>query len=181
MKVTAFLAAPGKVDKLPELTPSFKLVKDANALKASIDSQRGESSDPYTVFEVEVNINRTFVNDRKGSYIKLQLIEDLMGRDFAIRFAVRNEHEVQKTPHYKKVRELNPGVTLRTLLKDTLPVLPDVDMRPETVFGNAQIVERLIKEGYDGASILGLDEFDGVPMYFAFSQEQLKIKRGQQA
>ncbi|ANZ49549.1 hypothetical protein KWAN_197 [Erwinia phage vB_EamM_Kwan] len=174
MKVTAFLAVPGKSDSLPELTPSYTLVKDATALKASIDRQRGESSDPYTLIETEVNINRFFVNDRKGIYVKLQQIEDLMGRDFAITFAVRNEHEVQKTPHYKKIRELNPGVNLRSLLKDTLPVLPDVDLLPGTVFGNKQIVERLIKEGYDGASLLGSD---GIPQYFVFSAEQLKVKR----
>jgi hypothetical protein len=179
MKVTAFLAAAGKSDTLPEQSPSFKLVKDAPVLKASIDSQRGESSEPYTVFEVEVEIKRTWVNERKASYIKLQTVEDLMGRDFAIRFAVRNEHEVQKTEQYKKVRELNPGITLRGYLRHTVPVLPDVFLRPETVFANAEIVERLVKEGYDGASILGLGEFATTPLYFAFSAEQLKVKRTQ--
>lgn len=174
MKVTAFLAVPGKADSLPELTPSYTLVRDSNALKAAIERTRGESSAPYTMFETEVNINRLFVNDRKGTYVKLQAIEDLMGRDFAISFAIRNEHEVQKTPHYKKVRELNPGVTLRSLLKDTVPVLPDVDMLPGTVFANKTIVERLIKEGYDGASVLNAD---GIPQYFVFNAEQLKVKR----
>ncbi|QXO09626.1 hypothetical protein pEaSNUABM11_00202 [Erwinia phage pEa_SNUABM_11] len=179
MKVTAFLAAAGKLETLPEQSPSFKLVKDAPVLKAFIDSERGESSDPVTIFETEVEIKNLWVNLRKGNYIKLQQVEDLMGRDFAIRFAVRNEHQIQKTEQYKKVRELNPGITMRGYLRHTVPVLPDVYLQPETVFANKEIVAKLVKEGYDGASTLGLGAFEATPQYFAFSAEQLKVRRTQ--
>jgi len=185
MKVTAFLTVLGNVDAIPEQHPSYVFIAKQEVLKRAIDNFRQigaekigvVAQDEQTIFESDITINRPWINTRKQDYIELHEIENIMGRDWAYTFALENEHEVQKTDHWRRVVELNPNIALVNYLNKAAPRMGDVFFSAQTVLGSAPLVKELKKRGFDGACVVGQGAYADTPLYFVFSADQVKTKK----
>lgn len=176
MKITGYCVGPADQKELAENTP-LVYVRDMPALKATIDAGRGADADKVNIIEAEVVISKPYINSRKEVQVDLWKVEQLMGRDFAINLSLENAALITKfSPHWRKVKELNPSITMRAYLNKNLPNLGDLELPPALVFGNPKIVEKLIAEGYDGASFKQEGKVD-TNVYFAFDAKQVTVKK----